>query len=188
MCERSDSRCAPAHVRGQAAAVAGAGALPRALTHCAHRYLGFRVPLGTATVHPGRNVLAVFVDPDGGAGFSPLNRSSGRGWYEGAGIYRHSRLVRAAPLQIGPDGVVARSTIEWHGGLADTAQLAATATVVHTGASSAAAGHQVVFKLVEAATGTTVGTASSAQLPSIAPGASASASGSILAMASWKRL
>ena len=145
----------------------------------AEGYLGFRVPLGTAAVHPGRNVLAVFVDPDGGAGFSPLNRSSGRGWYEGAGIYRHSRLVRAAPLQIGPNGVVARSTIEWREGHPDTAQLAATATVVNTGASAAAAGHRIVFTLVETATGVTVGTSSSAELPPIAPGASASVSGSI---------
>jgi hypothetical protein len=45
----------------------------------AEGYLGFRVPLVNAS--SGRNVLAVFVDPDGGAGFSPLNSSGW--WYEG---------------------------------------------------------------------------------------------------------
>ena len=44
----------------------------------AEGYLGFRVPLDNATA--GTNVIAVFVDPDGGAGFSSLNRS---GWWYG---------------------------------------------------------------------------------------------------------
>ena len=54
----------------------------------AEGYIGFRVALANATgsLLKGAgepNVLAVFVDPDGGAGFSPLNRSGW--WYEGAG-------------------------------------------------------------------------------------------------------
>ena len=50
----------------------------------AEGYLGFRVPIvlnaPNALVRGAgeRNVLAVFVDPDGGAGFSQLNRS---GWW-----------------------------------------------------------------------------------------------------------
>ena len=48
-------------------------------------YLGFRVPLGNTTGtlrgDGAPNVLAVFVDPDGGAGFSSIGRSGW--WYEG---------------------------------------------------------------------------------------------------------
>ena len=61
----------------------------------AEGYLGFHVQLDNATGllrPPGeKNVLAVFVDPDGGAGFSQLQRSGW--WYEGSGIYRHARMV-----------------------------------------------------------------------------------------------
>ena len=114
----------------------------------------------------------MFVDPDGGAGFSQLNRSGW--WYEGAGIYRHSRLVRTPqPLQISQDGVVARSSIKWPqltvaGGAdaaaaATSATLTIDATIVNTGRAAAApAGSYVNLTLVETSTGVVVGSATTA--------------------------
>jgi beta-galactosidase len=133
----------------------------------AEGYLGFRVPLTNATgsLRSGGgepNVLAVFVDPDGGAGFSQLNRSGW--WYEGAGIYRHSRIVRTASLQIGKDGLVARSSIRWlinstaEDAVAKSAKLTVAATILNTGAGIAPAGSFLTFTLVEASTGKVVGT------------------------------
>ena len=58
-------------------------------------YNGFRYDI-TALAHPGgTNVIAVKVDA-----------SKFEGWfYEGAGIYRHVRLVKTSPVALAPDGV-----------------------------------------------------------------------------------
>lgn len=85
----------------------------------AQGYLGFDVSLSSpAAVAALRSnpdpaeqphVLALFVDPDTGAGFSPSRRSGW--WYEGGGLYRHARIVKANPLNFAPYGVVARSSV-----------------------------------------------------------------------------
>lgn len=98
---------------------------------------------------------------------------------EGAGIYRHSRLVRTALLQIGRDGLVARSSIEWRGNSAKSAVLTASATIVNTAAGSVTAGARVVFQLVEGSTGAVAGAVSSAKLPAVASAGSVTASGAI---------
>lgn len=106
--------------------------------------------------------------------------------YEGAGLYRHSRLVRTAPLQINRDGLVARSTILWQNsssasdkaaGTAVSAKLTATATIVNTGTTAAHAGAYVKFTLVDESTGSVVGSASTAaaKFPSILPGSNVTA-------------
>ena len=101
---------------------------------------------------------------------------------EGAGIYRHTRLVRTAPLHIAQDGLVARSSIAWSAGSgagADAATLSATATLTNTGAAATATGATVAFTLVDPTTGRGVGSASSAPLPPIPPGGRAEASATI---------
>ena len=106
--------------------------------------------------------------------------------YEGAGIYRHSRLVRTAPLQITRDGLVARSTILWQNsssagakaaGTAVSAKLTATATIANTGTTAAHAGAFVKFTLVDASTGRVVGSATTAAavFPPISPGSNVTA-------------
>jgi beta-galactosidase len=135
----------------------------------AEGYLGFRVPLDNATLRGGageKNVLAVFVDPDGGGGFSQVTRSGW--WYEGAGIYRHARVVRSAPVRVARDGLVARSQLS---GLAPrgaarttvaaAAVLSLSATIENAGATAAAAGVEVSFSLVDKHSGAVVGRATS---------------------------
>jgi hypothetical protein len=159
----------------------------------AEGYLGFRVPLDNATgtlrgAAAGKpNVLAVFVDPDGGAGFSPIKRSGW--WYEGGGIYRHARVVRVATLRVAQDGLVARSEIQFAdfeataaaatATAAESASLVATATIENAGTAAAAAGATVVFMLVERGSGEVVGKATSAVLGLIPAGGSADATASI---------
>lgn len=145
----------------------------------AEGYLGFRVHLdnATGTLRGGageKNVLALFVDPDGGAGFSQVKRSGW--WYEGAGIYRHARVVRSATVRIAQDGLVARSEVDWLGSEAQTATLSAVATVENADTAAVAAGVYVAFTLVERETGAVVGAATSATLAAIPAGGSADAS------------
>ena len=141
----------------------------------AEGYLGFRVPLDNSTglLRGERNVLAVFVDPDGGAGFSQIKRSGW--WYEGAGIYRHARVVRSAAVRIAQDGLVARSDISAATQPA-TATLTTVATIENTGLSAVAAGVHIAVTLVEKASGAVVGKAVSATLEALPPGGSADAS------------
>ena len=57
---------------------------------------------------PGaQNWLAVFVDPDNGPQGGSVHGSGW--WYEGGGIYRHVRLVRANPVHIAQEGLFAYS-------------------------------------------------------------------------------
>jgi beta-galactosidase len=144
----------------------------------AEGYLGFHVQLENATGSlrsPGeKNVLAVFVDPDGGAGFSNVARSGW--WYEGAGIYRHARMVRSGEVRIAKDGLVARSEISSTAQQQATATLTAAATIENTGHDSTAAGVHVVVTLVEKKSGIIVGEATSTALGAIPAGGSADAS------------
>ena len=57
-------------------------------------------------------LAALFVDPDTGAGISNTRRSGW--WFEGGGIYRHTRIVKAPLLNFAQNGVIARSEITWH--------------------------------------------------------------------------
>jgi beta-galactosidase len=84
--------------------------------------LGFRYDLTDYLDYGGRNVLAVRVDA-----------SLEEGWYyEGAGIYRHVRLVKTGPLHLAPDGVSVSA--EFTGGPAD---VRTAASVVNEGRSAA---------------------------------------------------
>ena len=157
----------------------------------AEGYLGFRVSLDNSTGllrgSGEKNVLAVFVDPDGGAGFSQIMRSGW--WYEGSGIYRHSRIVRSAAVQIAQDGLVARSEISpahpSSGAESDSAALATqsatatlttVATIENTGPAAVAAGGHIAVTLVEKVSGAVVGAATSAALGVIPAGGSVDAS------------
>ena len=63
-------------------------------------YTSSRFDLTDAAEYGGSNILVVKVDP----------RYDGW-WYEGAGIYRHVRLVMADPVHIAPDGVFVAPTL-----------------------------------------------------------------------------
>jgi len=72
--------------------------------HCLGRHLdgytGFRYDIGRYANYGGTNVLVVRVDA-----------TRFQGWfYEGAGIYRHVWLEKAAPVHIEPDGIFVWST------------------------------------------------------------------------------
>lgn len=65
-------------------------------------YSGFRYDVTDVANCGGKNVLAVRVDA-----------TQFEGWfYEGAGIYRHTWLVKTAPLAIDPDGVFVHSAFK----------------------------------------------------------------------------
>jgi len=64
-------------------------------------YVGFRADLSEVAVFGVPNAVAVRVDASEFEGW----------WYEGAGIYRHVRLVVAASIHVVPDGVFARAEL-----------------------------------------------------------------------------
>jgi beta-galactosidase len=77
----------------------------------------------------GQNILAVKVDP----------RYDGW-WYEGAGIYRHVRLVMVNPVHISPDGIFVAPAVENPGdGIRADAMIATNAEVVNSGVGAASA-------------------------------------------------
>eukprot|EP00039_Didymoeca_costata_P021499 m.344703 g.344703 ORF g.344703 m.344703 type:complete len:1020 (-) comp24995_c0_seq1:110-3169(-) len=114
-------------------------------------YLGFVVPLSnsTGTLRRGNgnpNILALFIDTNGGAGFSNVSRSGW--WYEGGGIYRHTRIVRLpTSVYFATDGVVARSDMLWDGDT-PTASLTVQATIMNAGTISAT-GMSIMFTLID---------------------------------------
>lgn len=67
-------------------------------------YTSFGYDLTECLNYGGENVLVVRADASMYEGW----------WYEGAGIYRHTWLVKTAPLHIAPCGVFVSSTL-WHG-------------------------------------------------------------------------
>ncbi len=77
----------------------------------------------------GRNVLTVQVDP----------RYDGW-WYEGAGIYRHVRLIMVDPVHIAPDGVFAAPVVADPGdGIQADATVAVSTDVANAGAAAVTA-------------------------------------------------
>ena len=84
----------------------------------------------TAAARPGaRNLLTVQVDP----------RYDGW-WYEGAGIYRHVRLITVDPIHLAPDGVfVVPSVADPGDGLTADATVVAHTDVTNTGSASTSA-------------------------------------------------
>ncbi len=103
----------------------------------------------TAAARPGGpNVLTVQVDP----------RYDGW-WYEGAGIYRHVRLVTVDPLHLAPDGVfVVPSVADPGDGLVADATVVAHTEVTNT--RSASASTTVTSEILDA-TGRSLGSSSS---------------------------
>ena len=72
-------------------------------------YTSFRYDISDVANYGGKNVLAVRVD---GSHFE--------GWfYEGAGIYRHVRLVKTAPLHVAHWGTFVSSTVNQQAGTAE---------------------------------------------------------------------
>jgi len=109
-------------------------------------YTPFRLRLDNITnvKFGGANVIAVFVDPDNG---DLGGREQGSGWwYEGGGLYRHVKLVKASPVHVAQDGFFASSnlTASLDGG--PSANMRAAAEVTNTG--GAAAQVCVRFRLV----------------------------------------
>ena len=96
-------------------------------------YSGFRFDITDVAEVGGRNVVAVRVDA-----------SESEGWfYEGAGIYRHTWLVKTGPVAIAPDGVFTYGAfknnlpsgpakVHLETGLANAAAAPAAATVIWT--------------------------------------------------------
>jgi len=150
----------------------------------ANGYLGFQVTLSGADTPTGLlrgdgapNVLAIFVDADTGAGFSDSVRTGW--WYEGGGIYRHARLVRAGLLTFARDGIAASSSIKWaKDGTALEAMLTVTSTVQNDG-PVAITGASINFTLVEHRTGAVVGVSSASSVGHIAARETVNASGTI---------
>jgi beta-galactosidase len=138
----------------------------RVVARNAEGYLGFQVPIDNTTgalrSAGEKNVLAIFVDPDGGAGFSSVARSGW--WYEGAGIYRHARIVRSTTVRIAQNGLVARSEITPSQGTAQRARLTAIATVENAGVDDIPSGVHVSIIVVEKSSGIVVGSATSTPL------------------------
>lgn len=89
-------------------------------------YTRSRFDITDAAACGSRNLLAVKVDP----------RYDGW-WYEGAGIYRHVRLVMVDPVHIVPDGVfVAPAVADAGNGMQADATVVANTEVVNSGATA----------------------------------------------------
>jgi beta-galactosidase len=103
-------------------------------------YTSFRYDV-TEMVKPGRsNQLVVRVDPREFEGW----------WYEGGGIYRHTRLVSVAPLHVSPWGVQVKARVSNPGdGVQADAQLEITTTLTNDGATAARPG--VLSEFLDAA-------------------------------------
>ncbi len=85
---------------------------------------GYVVATNESGYAPFAVQIGDFLDYDGGANMIAVrvDASLGEGWfYEGAGIYRHVDLVRAAPVHIPQWGSVVRSTVTAQGASVDAA-------------------------------------------------------------------
>lgn len=127
----------------------------RCLTRHVSGFSSFKVDLAPYANFGGKNVLAVRVDA-----------SRTEGWYyEGAGIYRHTWLVKTPPVHVAHWGTYITTTLDSDGAATVTAR-----TTVRND-STAAAEAVVVSRVVDAA-GKPVAEHTSAPL-AIAPGAEA---------------
>ncbi|MEO7716246.1 MAG: beta-galactosidase GalA [Capsulimonas sp.] len=88
-------------------------------------YTPFRFDISKDAVYGGKNVLSVHVDPTASEGW----------WYEGAGIYRHVWLNKAAPAHVAPWGTFVASQVKDALGK-PSATLTITTTVANDGAAS----------------------------------------------------
>ena len=98
-------------------------------------YSGFRFDITDVAEPGGRNVVAVRVDA-----------SEHEGWfYEGAGLYRHTWLVKTGPLAVAPDGVFV------HGAFRNNAPGGPAKVLVETrlaNAAAATADAQVIWTIL----------------------------------------
>ncbi|BDI30293.1 beta-galactosidase [Capsulimonas corticalis] len=97
-------------------------------------YTPFRFDLSKDAVYGGKNVISVHVDPTQAEGW----------WYEGAGIYRHVWLNKAAPAHVAPWGTFVASDVKDALGK-PSASLTITTTVANDGAASDAVVVSSVF-------------------------------------------
>ncbi|HKW30762.1 MAG TPA: beta-galactosidase GalA [Verrucomicrobiae bacterium] len=113
-------------------------------------YTSFRYDISEVAKPGAKNLLVVRVDPTRFEGW----------WYEGGGIYRHTRLVSVAPIHVAPWGVqvVARMNDPGDGVQAD-AQLQITTTLANDAADGDRA---TVLNEVIDADGTVVATGQTA--------------------------
>lgn len=142
---------------------------------CGYTSFPVRIDNATSVVKGGKNVLAVFVDP---------NTGKSGWWYEGGGIYRNVHLVKTNHIHIEQDGLFAFSNISGLmqnrrspslGMFAESAVLHASASVVNDGA--AAAEVCATFSLADE-TGKSVGSVTS-QKSALAAGATVTLKGDI---------
>ena len=88
-------------------------------------YTPFRFDIAHDAVYGGKNVLSVHVDPTAAEGW----------WYEGAGVYRHVWLNKAAPAHVAPWGTFVASKVKDALGK-PSANLTITTTVANDGVAS----------------------------------------------------
>ncbi len=85
-------------------------------------YTSFCYDISDFTERGTSNVLVVHVDPTQFEGW----------WYEGGGIYRHTRLISVAPMHVAPWGVYVTATIrDPHDGIRADAQLGITTSIAN---------------------------------------------------------
>ena len=93
-------------------------------------YTSFRYDISEIAIPGTNNLLVVHVDPSGFEGW----------WYEGGGIYRHTRLVSVAPTHISPNGVHVVATVkDPRDGVQADARLQITTTLANDAADQAPA-------------------------------------------------
>lgn len=109
-------------------------------------YTSFRYDISNVAIPGTNNLLVVRVDPTQFEGW----------WYEGGGIYRHTRLVSVAPTHVAPWGVHVVANLNDPGdGIRADAQLEITTTVAN---DTAAADRATVLSEVINADGQVVST------------------------------
>jgi beta-galactosidase len=112
----------------------------RFLGRHASGYTSFRYDISDLAKRGADNELVVRVDPRDFEGW----------WYEGGGIYRHTRLVSVAPTHVAPWGVrVIANVKDPRDGVKADARLEITTTVSND--SAAAAGAKLLSEVVDAA-------------------------------------
>jgi beta-galactosidase len=111
----------------------------RFLGRHASGYTSFRYDISDFAKRGADNELVVRVDPRDFEGW----------WYEGGGIYRHTRLVSVAPTHVAPWGVRVISNVkDSRDGVKADARLEITTTVAND--SAAAAGAKLLSEVVDA--------------------------------------
>ena len=112
----------------------------RLLGRHASGYTSFRYDITDVARPGGDNLLTVRVDPTAFEGW----------WYEGGGIYRHTRLVSVAPVHIAPWGVQVIATVPESGNGVE-ADAGVTAITILANESSEAAEAVLLSEIVDAA-------------------------------------